>query len=111
MAWGREFNPTLPFSAKEQLDTEEAFMDAVYFRRLGVTSHGYSAILSTEAESGDYLVVVKGSRLPIVLRRIKKEGEPVPEDLAASEWALVGSGYAHHVMEKAGPLDTTIRIL
>ena len=57
-------------------------------RRMVVTQKGYLGLAPDLAEEGDCVVLVKGGRVPLVLRRIDK-GE---------RWELVGDSYVYGIM-------------
>ncbi|KAK5113817.1 hypothetical protein LTR62_003201 [Meristemomyces frigidus] len=56
-------------------------------RRLCWTAKGYLALLPAAAQEGDLIVVLRGGRLPFVVRA-KEEG-----------YGLVGPGYVHGIMD------------
>lgn len=55
-------------------------------RRLARTAKGYLALLPAEAQEGDMVAILKGGRLPFVLR---SRGGP---------WELIGACYVHGIM-------------
>lgn len=64
-----------------------ASMAATMFqRRLARTAKGYLELVPTEAEAGDTVAILKGGKLPLVLRARK------------GQWELIGESYVHGVM-------------
>ena len=61
-------------------------------RRMVVTQKGYLGLAPDRAEEGNYVVLVKGGRVPLVLRR-KDKGE---------RWELLGDSYVHGIMHGEG---------
>ncbi|KAL2687874.1 hypothetical protein Neosp_005443 [[Neocosmospora] mangrovei] len=64
-----------------------SLLEPVYERRLGRGENGFLALLPEEAEVGDRIVLVKGGRVPLLLRR-DEEGL----------YKLVGEAYVHGIM-------------
>ena len=60
----------------------------MYERRLGRGENGFLALLPGEAEVGDRIMLVKGGRVPLLLRR-DEEGL----------YRLVGEAYVHGIMD------------
>ncbi|KAI8673285.1 Cyclic nucleotide-binding domain-containing protein [Fusarium keratoplasticum] len=65
-----------------------SLLEPVYERRLGRGENGFLALLPGEAEVGDRIVLVKGGRVPLLLRR-DEEGM----------YRLVGEAYVHGIMD------------
>ncbi|KAK4149631.1 hypothetical protein C8A00DRAFT_18709 [Chaetomidium leptoderma] len=68
---------------------------SVLGRRFCVTEQGRMAIVPRECLKGDILCVVKGGRVPLVLRGPRKLAEDRPE-----VYELVGSCYIHGLMDR-----------
>lgn len=66
-------------------------LEPVYERRLGRGENGFLVLLPEEAEVGDRIALVKGGRVPLVLRRDEGVGE--------GGYRLVGEAYVHGVMD------------
>jgi hypothetical protein len=60
--------------------------------RFGVTERGYYALLPAEAGKGDEVFVLRGSKVPMVLR----------EDARKGGWTVVGGCYVHGFMDGEG---------
>src|SRR3569833_237893 len=99
MRWGREYLPTSQFTLEEQIEVERSFVDVSYFRRFLTTSRGYTGIASCETEVGDQVCVLKGIKLPVILRRADGTRGGDPLDYSLGDWILVGHGYVHQIME------------
>jgi len=65
------------------------FVEGVYERRLARGANGYLCLVPAAAEAGDRLILAKGGRVPLVLRR---DGE-------SEYWRLVGEAYVHGIMD------------
>ncbi|RTE76907.1 hypothetical protein BHE90_008638 [Fusarium euwallaceae] len=65
-----------------------SLLEPVYERRLGRGDNGFLALLPGEAEVGDRIVIVKGGRVPLLLRR---DGE--------GQYRLIGEAYVHGIMD------------
>ncbi|WAO89022.1 HET domain-containing protein [Fusarium falciforme] len=65
-----------------------SLLEPVYERRLGRGENGFLALLPGDAEVGDRIVLVKGGRVPLLLRR---DGE--------GQYRLVGEAYVHGIMD------------
>lgn len=61
-------------------------------RRMVRTERGYFGLAAAETQEGDQIVLCKGSRVPLVMRR---GGD-------AGEWRLVGDCYVHGIMDGEG---------
>jgi hypothetical protein len=62
-------------------------------RRLVRTAEkGYIGIFTNQVHEGDSVVLLKGARVPFVMRKCKAVG--VPEDA----WQIIGDGYLHGAM-------------
>lgn len=101
MKWGRETLPAPPFTLEEQFEVESAFVDVWYFRRFLTTTRGYTGVVSCETEPGDWVCVLKGSKLPVILRRAKTGGDNETANPSSGHWTLVGHGYVHGIVEEA----------
>ncbi|KAK0124626.1 hypothetical protein ONS95_009573 [Cadophora gregata] len=64
-------------------------------RRLVRTEEGYLVLVPGGTEVGDRVFLVRGGRVPVVLRERGEEGEEGEGD---GRWEVVGEGYVHGVM-------------
>lgn len=101
MRWGRESRPAPPFTLEEQFEAESSFVDIWYFRHFVTTTRGYTGVVSCETGPGDWVCVLKGSKLPVILRRVKMGGEDETSDASSGYWTLVGHGYVCGIVEEA----------
>ena len=78
-------------SYKLYKDVPETFirrMRAVIFRTFVKTEMGYMGLVSGDVQTGDEIWLLKGSKVPIVLRACSN----------GKDWRLVGDAYVHGVM-------------
>ncbi|EKG09890.1 Heterokaryon incompatibility [Macrophomina phaseolina MS6] len=68
----------------------------VWPRRFAISEDGSYVMAPTEAEKGDRVVVLKGAKTPVLLRRTKRK-EMQKEDEEA--WVLIGACYVHGLMD------------
>ncbi|KAE9971741.1 hypothetical protein BLS_004319 [Venturia inaequalis] len=61
-------------------------------RRLAKTKKGSLCLVPAEAKQGDSIILAKGGRVPLVIRRLDSE------ENAFESWTLVGECYVHGVM-------------
>lgn len=61
-------------------------------RRLARTTKGSLCLVPAETEQSDSIILAKGGRVPLVIRRLKCEEKP------AESWTLVGECYVHGTM-------------
>jgi len=75
-------------SDEDESDTLEFtnLLSGALDRRMARTQTGYLAMLPAQAKSGDQIVLMKGSKVPLVARRIN------------AKWELVGPAYVHEIM-------------
>ncbi|KAK4207171.1 heterokaryon incompatibility protein-domain-containing protein [Rhypophila decipiens] len=76
-------------------------MDTMLGRRLMWTRDGYFGAVPAEAREGDAIVLVEGSRVPLVLRsvvKVKGSGEVYGGTDASCCWQLVGDCFMHGAM-------------
>ncbi|KAM7195817.1 Heterokaryon incompatibility protein (HET) domain containing protein [Rhypophila sp. PSN 637] len=76
-------------------------MDAMLGRRLMWSRDGYFGAVPAEAREGDAIVLVEGSRVPLVLRsvvKVKGSGEVDGGTDASCCWQLVGDCFMHGAM-------------
>jgi hypothetical protein len=66
-------------------------------RKLAVTRKGYLVLVPDRAEEGDAVVVMKGARVPYVLRGMEREGQR--EEKTERGFELVGEAYVHGYMD------------
>jgi hypothetical protein len=81
-----------------EMDRIEAF-DTLFARTphmcLFATAEGYLGLGSESCEEGDTVWIVPGSRVPLILRRINREGSQEDD---RNECTLVGGAYVHGFM-------------
>lgn len=101
MAWAREKLPTPSFTVDEQDEVELSFVDACYFRRVFTTPKGYAGVAPCETEPGDYLCILRGSTLPVILRRVSLGGDEksIGSGYSSGDWSLIGAAYVHGIMD------------
>lgn len=101
MSWARQYLPSPPFTVTEQVEAEYSFVDVCYFRRLLTTSRGYIGVGPCETEPGDQVCILKGSTLPLILRRVARGGAGDSDhgNYSSSDWSLVGAAYVHGIMD------------
>ncbi|KAH7317140.1 heterokaryon incompatibility protein-domain-containing protein [Stachybotrys elegans] len=63
-------------------------LEGAYERRLARGANGYLCLVPEQAMDGDKLMLVKGGRVPLVMR----------QDEERSYWTLVGEAYVHGIM-------------
>lgn len=61
-------------------------------RRFGMTKKGFFGMLTQNAEKGDYICIVMGSTVPLIVREIE-----VAQSLLTT-YSIVGEGYIHGMM-------------
>ncbi|KAI0014562.1 heterokaryon incompatibility protein-domain-containing protein [Xylariomycetidae sp. FL0641] len=90
MEWRREVEPIPTFTEEEQLEVGRAFVDVLYFRRTFTTSDGFVGAGPAGMNPGDFIGVLQGSQLPVVLRKVQ-----------SGDYELVGAAYSHQAMVEA----------
>ncbi|PHH88411.1 hypothetical protein CDD83_7555 [Cordyceps sp. RAO-2017] len=96
MSWARTSLPSPAFSVAQQIEAEISLVDVCYFRRLFTTTRGFFGVGPCETEPGDRVCVLRGSRLPVVLRRAPRVASG-PADDESGDWSLVGACYVHGI--------------
>lgn len=77
-------------------------LEGAYERRMARGENGYLCLVPGSAEVGDKVVLARGGKVPLVVRR---EGE-------GNDWKFIGEAYVHGIMdgeawfeERAGPMS------
>ena len=70
----------------------QLFRKTVLNRRLVGTEKGYLGLVASGAQNGDRVAVVRGCRVPVVLRQVEEH----------REWQFVGDGYIYGMMHGKG---------
>lgn len=65
-------------------------------RKFATTKDGLFCLTTLEAKDGDFIVVLGGAKVPVVLRRIIRDSE---ESTDQHEYILVGPAYVHGFMD------------
>ncbi|PTB40048.1 uncharacterized protein TrAFT101_004907 [Trichoderma asperellum] len=65
------------------------------YRRFAVTRRGYFVLGSNALQAGDVVAVLRGGKVPFVLRKVSAGGDN-------ERWVLIGECYAHGLMDGEG---------
>ncbi|KAK7994534.1 hypothetical protein PG991_016122 [Apiospora marii] len=81
---------------------------SVNHRRLAITSKGWIGLVPGEAEVGDYVSVLVGASMPVILRKAPvddlrgREDEDMETGSTGDEFLVVGYSYIHGLMHGKG---------
>lgn len=65
------------------------------YRRFAVTRRGYFVLGPNALQAGDVVAVLRGGKVPFVLRKVSAGGDD-------ERWVLIGECYAHGLMDGEG---------
>lgn len=68
------------------------------YRRFAVTRRGYFVLGPDALQAGDVVAVLRGGKVPFVLRKVSVGGDGEDEE----RWVLVGECYVHGLMDGEG---------
>jgi hypothetical protein len=72
------------------------------YRRFAVTRQGYFVLGPDALQEGDVVAVLRGGKIPFVLRRASTNSDGDPGTDTGDRWILIGECYVHGIMDGEG---------